>query len=114
MNVINFIVSYWDSILIVLAAATALVLLWVRGQKNIVYKILYSLVTEAEKQFGSGPGELKLSYVINKVYNSLPGVLRAFISAERLALWVDEVLATAKEKWAVNANVNGYIGGEKE
>ena len=113
MNVINFIVSYWDSILIVLAAATALVLFWVRGQKNIVYKILYSLVTEAEKQFGGGSGELKLSYVIERIYKMLPAVLRVFISAERLEAWIDEVLATAKEKWAVNANINEYIGGEK-
>jgi len=113
MSILNFLASHWDSILLVLCFITGLTVLYVRGQKNIVYKILYSLVTEAEKQFGSGTGELKQAYVIKKVYNALPAILKAFISAERLGKWGDDGLALAKKKWAENANVSGYIeGGE--
>lgn len=115
MNVLNFIASYWDSILIILGFVALLVVLYVKGQKNIVYKILYSLVTEAEKRFGGGTGELKQAYVIERIYNALPAVLKIFLTAERLGEWVDEGLALAKEKWAKNSSVSGYIeGGECE
>lgn len=111
MGIINFLVSNWDSILIVVCLAVALGFLYVKGQKNIVYKILYSLVTEAERQFGGGTGELKQAYVIEKIYNALPAVLKTFLTAERLGKWVDEGLEAAKEKWAQNSSVSGYIEG---
>lgn len=115
MAIFDFFAAYWDSILVVFLACLALGILYFTGQKKTVYKILYSLVTEAEKQFGSGTGELKQAYVIEKVYNALPAVLKTFVSAKRLGEWVDDALALAKEKWGKNANVDGYIkGGESE
>ena len=113
MSIISFIGAHWDSILIIICAAVALGLLYFKGQKAFVYKILYSLVTEAEKQFGSGTGELKQAYVLKQIYNALPSVLKAFISAERLGNWIDDVLISAKKKWAENGNIAGYIDGAK-
>ncbi len=115
MAIIEFMAAHWDSILLIICTCTALGILYFRGQKKIVYKILYSLVTEAEKQFGGGTGELKQAYVIEKVYNALPALLKSFISAQRLGKWVDDALELAKRKWGENSKVSGYIeGGESK
>ncbi len=113
MNIAEFFITYWFEIVIAEVFAALLGLLYYKGHKRWVYTILYSLVTEAEKQFGGGTGELKQAYVIKQVYNALPGILKTFISAERIGKWVDDALTIAKEKWAKNANISDYIeGGE--
>lgn len=114
MVILEFLAAYWDSVLVVFLACLALALLYIMGQKKIVFKILYSLVTEAEKQFGGGTGELKQAYVIEKLYNALPAVLKIYVSAERLGAWVDEALLFAKERWGENADINNYIKGGEE
>lgn len=114
MGILNFILGNWDSILFILIALTCLGFLYFRGHKKCVYTILYSLVTEAERQFGSGTGELKQAYVIKQVYNALPALLKSFISAERLGKWVDDALVTAKKKWAENGNISNYIENARE
>ena len=113
MDIFKFIASNWDSLLVVIMAAAVLIWLYFRGHKKWVYTILYSLVTEAEKQFGGGTGELKQAYVIKQVYNALPALLKTFISAERIGKWVDDALLRAKKKWAENGNIADYIGGAK-
>lgn len=113
MVFIEFMAAQWDSILLILCTCLILGVLYFRGQKKIVYKILYALVTEAEKQFGGGTGELKQAYVLEKIYNALPAVLKIFISAERLGRWIDDALITAKTKWGKNSNVSGYIEGSE-
>ncbi len=115
MAIIDFIIANWDSILIVACICVALGILYFKGQKNIVYKILYVLTTEAEKQFGSGTGELKQAYVFERIYNVLPAVLKSVVSVERLCKWIDDALVEAKAKWGKNSSVEGYIkGGEVE
>ena len=111
MSIINFITEHLDSLVIIISASLALGLLYYKGQKTVVYKILYSLVTEAEAKFGGGTGELKQAYVIKQVYNALPSILKTFISAERIGTWVDDALDIAKEKWAKNGNITEYIEG---
>ena len=113
MAFIEFMAAHWDSILLILCTCLILGVLYFRGQKKIVYKILYALVTEAEKQFGGGTGELKQAYVIKQVYNALPGILKTFISAERIGTWVDDVLLMAKEKWKNNGYITDYIGDKQ-
>ena len=65
--------------------------------------MLYGLVTEAEERFGGGTGSLKQAYVFRKIYSLLPAVVKVFISAERIAAWIEEALSAAKEKWAESA-----------
>ncbi len=113
MAILEFLTASWDSVLLLLLFALLLVLLYILGHRKIVYKILYSLVTEAEKQFGGGTGELKQAYVMEKLYSALPAVLKALVTAEQLEAWVEDVLLIAKEKWKKNASIDNYIrGGE--
>lgn len=109
MNILNFLLVNWDSVLVVIAFIALLVFLVRRGEKSVVYKILYNLVTEAEKQYGDGKGALKQSAVINWVYERLPAIVKVFITAGTLERWVDEVVEQAKAEWEKNANIKDYI-----
>lgn len=109
MNILNFLLANWDSVLIVIAFIVLCIVLIAKGKKSVVYKILYSLVTEAEKQYGGGTGTLKQAAVIDWVYERLPAVVKLFITAATLEKWVDDALTKAKSDWEKNANIKGYI-----
>lgn len=109
MNVIEFILANWDFILLIVAAASAVVFAVFKGNKSVVMKMLYALVTEAEKDFGSGTGSLKLASVIETIYPKLPAVIKMFVTDKTLQKWVEDALATAKATWEKNANIANYI-----
>ena len=111
MAILDFFATHWDSVLLVLLFALLLVLLYIMGQKRIVYKILFSLATEAEKQFGGGTGWLKQSQVIEKIYGMLPGLMKSLVTVKQLEGWVDDGLKEVKKKWEENAKVKAYIEG---
>lgn len=105
----ELIITHWPSILVVLAFIALIIFLTVRGKKDIVSKMLYSLVTEAEKIYGSGTGSVKFAYVIEKAYNALPPILKLFITYERLKIMIENTLTVAKAKWAEEAGVTEYL-----
>lgn len=108
MELLDFILQNWDLILGALAIIIVAVLAVVKQEKAVIFKMLYSLVTEAEKQYGSGTGELKLSSVIAQIYEKAPAAAKV-IPVSTLQKWVEDALTAAKEKWAKNANVATYI-----
>ena len=108
MNVWNFILANWDSILAALIVIGVAIIGVIKQEKNIVFKMLFSLVTEAEKQYGGGTGELKLSSVVAQIYEKLPSLSR-FIPVKTLEKWVNEGLEDAKKKWEANTKVATYI-----
>lgn len=109
MNVIEFILANWDFILLIVAAVSAVVFAVFKGNKSVVMKMLYALVTEAEKDFGSGTGSLKLASVIETIYPKLPAVIKMFVTDKTLQKWVEDALTTAKTAWEQNANIANYI-----
>ena len=109
MNILNFLLANWDSVIVVITFIALLVFLILKGEKSVVYKILYTLVTEAERQYGGGTGQLKQSAVINWVYERLPAIVKIFITAATLERWVDEAVERAKVEWEKNANIKEYI-----
>lgn len=102
MNVINYIIANWDFILLVIVAVVAVVFAIFKGNKSVVMRMLYALVTDAEQAFGGGTGSLKLAAVVDIIYPKLPAIIKAFISDEILVRWVEEALVAAKEAWAKN------------
>lgn len=105
----NFFVANWDIILFAIVFIAVLVYLWVRGGKSVVFKMLYAMVTEAEKEYGNGTGALKLASVIDKIYLKLPMVVRLFVTADTLQKWVETVLEEAKKTWEQNNDIQKYI-----
>ena len=109
MNVLNFIIENWDFLLLIVAAVATLVFYSFKGSKSVVMKMLYALVTEAEKELGSGTGALKLASVMATIYPKLPTVIKMFITEKTLTKWVEDALKEAKETWKKNAAIAGYI-----
>lgn len=109
MNVLNFILENWDFILLIAAAVATVVYNVYKGNKSVIMKMLYALVTEAEKELGSGTGALKLATVIAQIYPNLPAVLKLFVTEETITKWVEDALTAAKEAWKQNAAIAEYI-----
>ena len=105
----EFFMSNWASLLVILVFVFVLVILAIRGKKDIIAKILYALVTEAEKIYGGGTGSVKFAYVVEKAYTYLPAILKVFITYERLKLMIEDALAAAKIKWAEEAGISDYL-----
>lgn len=102
---IEFIAKYWECILLVIASITLIVALLINGKKQIIYKMLYSLVDEAEKLYGSKTGKLKFAYVMEKIYSKLPTIFKMFITYNTLEKWIEKALKEVKEYWAEQAGI---------
>lgn len=94
-----FLIDHWADILTVIVFAAFAILLALRGKKKIVAQMLYFLVTEAERVYGSGTGNVKLAYVVEKAYKALPTVIRIFLTYDRLKELIESALSKAKESW---------------
>lgn len=110
MNILNFLLQNWDSVLVIVAAIALFVFLYIKGEKKIIYTILFNLITEAERVYGSGTGKLKLASVLTSIYEKLPTVVKLVVTENRLVEWIEDVLQQAKKKWAENAAIAEYIG----
>ena len=69
-------------------------------------------VTQAEKEFGSGTGQLKLRYVYDMFVAKFPYLVQ-FVSFETFSKLVDEVLEKFKEMFKNNASVKQYVVGNE-
>lgn len=105
----EFIITHWASLLVLLAVIITIIILLLRGKKDIAAKIIYSLVTEAEKIYGGGTGSVKFAYVVEKAYSYMPTILKLFITYEGLKKLIEKVLTEAKVKWAEEAGIVNYI-----
>ena len=109
MNIIQFLAANWDSVLVVLAFLVLVVVLIKRGETKVLKKILFNLVTQAEKQFGSGTGELKFAAVADWIYQRIPAVLKLLFTEKDIATMIEAVLEEAKKAWGTNENLKEYV-----
>lgn len=114
MNFVNFVLANWDSIIAVLAIIVVAIICLIKQEKSVIFKMLYAMVTEAEKKYGHGTGELKLASVISAVYDKLPAVIKTVLPVKVIEGWVEQALTEAKKKWTANTNVATYIDPLKE
>ena len=109
MNVLTFLAKNWDSVLVVVAFLAVVVVLIKRGETKILKKILFNLVTQAEKQFGSGTGSLKYAAVADWIYQRIPAVLKLLFTSSDIEKMIEAALEEAKKAWGANENLKGYI-----
>ena len=109
MNILKFIGANWDSIFFIVAVLAGIIFLAAKKQYAILDRIIFALVTEAEKKFGAGTGAAKLAAVIDWVYPKIPSVIRLFLTAKKLESIIERVLAEAQERWKANPNLTRYI-----
>lgn len=109
MNIIQFLFANWDSVLVVLAFLALIVVLVKRGETKVLNKVLFGLVTQAEKQFGGGTGKLKLAAVSDWIYQRIPAVLKLLFSEKDIERMIETALEEAKKAWGNNENIAAYI-----
>lgn len=109
MNVLTFLAKNWDSVLVVVAFLAVVVVLIKRGETKILKQILFNLVTQAEKQFGSGTGSLKYAAVADWIYQRIPAVLKLLFTSSDIEKMIEAALEEAKKEWGANENLKGYI-----
>ena len=109
MEIMKFLVANWDSVLVIVGFLALVVVLIKRGETKILKNILFKLVTQAEREFGSGTGALKYAAVSDWLYQRMPAVLKFLFTEKDIDSMIESVLAEAKAKWGTNDNVKQYI-----
>lgn len=70
-------------------------------------------VTEAEKELGSGTGQLKLRKVYGMAVSQFPWIIQ-LISFDIFSTWVDEALEWMRKQIEDNASFQNYVDDKTE
>lgn len=114
----EFIINYWWIFIIIIALGG--IIAWaiynfskkpLTEQINSVKEWLLYAVTEAEKELGSGTGQIKLRYVYDMFLVTFPNLAR-LITFEQFSFLVDEVLNTFRPLLEQNKSLQSYVEGE--
>lgn len=111
----EWIANYWP-LLVALVAVLAVVIFAIckfakqprPEQLAKVREWLLYAVTAAQKEFGSGTGQIKLRYVYDKFLTKFPA-FAPIISFELFSNLVDEALVKFKEILETNRKIQNYV-----
>lgn len=116
----KWIVENWYLIVAALAAVVAVGygIYWFVKQPSAtkiqnIKEWLKWAVTEAEKQLGSGTGQLKLRMVYNLAVEKFPWLLNV-VTFETFSAWVDEALEWMRSQLLVNQNYKALVEGKED
>jgi len=111
---LNFFINNWEALVIIAVILVgAIIGINLGFKKQIKAGILY-LVTEAEKEYGSGTGELKYAAVSTWIYEKLPTLLRLFISASMIDDLIEWGVAQMKEYLSENASAAAIVSSGED
>ena len=100
------------AIVIILIAVTIGIVTFIKCPTELkvknVKEWLKWAVTQAEKELGSGTGQLKLHKVYSMALQQFPWIAK-IISFETFSTWVDEALDWMKEQLSKNNATKNYI-----
>lgn len=112
---IDFLVNNWYMLILaiaVIAVAAYAVYAFVKmprsAQLSKVQEWLLWAVAEAEKQFGSGTGQLKLRYVYDMFVGRFPALANV-ITFEAFSLLVDKALEKFNNMLSSNKKLEAYV-----
>ena len=111
----TFLMGNWYLFIAALAMATlaaAAVARFPAEQRKKVKEWLLLAVTEAEKELGSGTGQLKLRYVYDLFLQRFPAVAKR-ISFETFSYWVDRALIDMREMLSKNKAIYRMVKAEE-
>ena len=116
---INFLVSNW-SIIVFVIAAIGVIAYGIHSfysqptteQMNELKEWLLYAVAEAEKEFGSGTGSLKLRSVYDQFIEKFP-YLSKVVSFEKFSSLVDQTLVTFRILLENNDSIKNYVNNKE-
>ncbi len=100
----DFIMSNFETIAMVLAAVLLAVYGAVTRQWSILHRAALSLMLSAEKLMSTEPGKKKMEEVYKAIWNKIPGWMEKFIS--------EDALKAKLQKWYDLAK--GMLSGEEQ
>lgn len=105
---IQFLQVNFIDIIVVLLFVIGMLLLYKNNKKEVVRKILLSLVVQAEKALGSGTGELKYAWVVDNFYSKMPGIIKLLFTKKEIDTMIEEGVQRLKDILASGATLNSY------
>lgn len=109
MNILNFLLANWDSVLFVIVAALILIFLYRKGAKKKVFEMLFYLVTIAEEEFGGGTGQLKFAAVTTWIYERLPAITKLLFTAKQIDNMIEDAVERMQEYLESNSKAKVLI-----
>ena len=106
---LEFIITNWVSLIIVLALFAIILILLKLGYTPIVKEMLFYLVVKAEQELGSGVGELKYASVVTWIYERLPPIAKLVISPKYIDKLIEEAVLRMKKYLSENENATALI-----
>jgi hypothetical protein len=94
---INFLTTYWDSLLSIAIVVIGLIVLVKKGYSYYVKQILFYLVTKAETEFGGGTGQLKYAAVTTWLYEKLPAIAKFVLTPKTIDSLIEEAVEQMKK-----------------
>lgn len=99
--------------LVVVLAVVAILYFVAKGKyRKIAKQILLSLVVAAEKQFGGGTGEIKFSYVAEKLHEKMPFVVQILFTEKDVANMIEDSVDEMKRVLTDNPEASLTIIGK--
>lgn len=105
---IQFIQNNYPSIIVIILFVIGMLLLYKNSKKDVVRKILLSLVVQAEKALGSGTGELKYAWVVDNFYDKMPGIIKMLFTKKEIDTMIEEGVQKLKDILASGVTLNSY------
>lgn len=99
MKILEFIEIYWSDILLVVSLGAVIIRSIFTNKLDYLKADIFSLVTDAENLYGEKSGEMKLAFVVKRVYAKMPLILKTFLTEKRLEKIIENVLVKAKNSW---------------
>lgn len=84
-------------IILILACIVTLGYLYFVIKKNGLRAVVVEFIVAAERQFEKGENQQKINYVIDRIINLLPNVLKYFITRENVKSFVQGVFDDVKQ-----------------
>jgi len=111
-EILDFVLKNIPSLLVIIGFVIILSYAYFRlGKKGWVYRKLFTLVTMAEKEFGSGTGKIKYNYVLDQFYTIMPKILKLLITRKLIDEYIQIALKELKDALENGMTLYGY---EKE
>lgn len=106
-NVLKFITNNSATLITIIIAIIALVKAIISKNKQQIYANIYSLITEAEQLQQSNTD--KFNFVLDKAYNTLPKILKFFISKDDISRAIEYSLNKLKDYAKIQISANQSV-----
>ncbi|OEF96595.1 hypothetical protein [Desulfuribacillus alkaliarsenatis] len=106
--VLKLISSNFIDLMFIIVAAIGSLIAYKTGNKKLVKKMILTFVVEAEKQLGSGTGELKYAKVVERFYEVMPTVLRMLYTEKQIDSLIEDAVIYLKRYLDNGKNLMGY------